>query len=80
MKGITSIVRSLLKTLGSLCLITFTVNSQELPVYEVRRAAAPITVDGKLTDAAWTTAPAVGDFVNNRDGSPSVYKTEARVL
>src|SRR6185503_15551494 len=82
MKGITSIVTSLLKALASMCLIAFTVNAQELqvPVYEVRRTATPIKIDGRLTDAAWATAPAVGDFVNNRDGSPSTYKTEARVL
>jgi len=82
MKGITSIVTSLLKALASMCLIAFTVNAQELqvPVYEVRRTATPIKIDGKLTDAAWATAPAVGDFVNNLDGSPSTYKTEARVL
>src|SRR6267142_5204578 len=51
-----------------------------LPVYEVRRTAIPIKVDGKLDDAAWTIAPSVGEFVNNSDGSQSQYKTEARVL
>src|SRR5574342_153888 len=28
-----------------------------VPRYEVKRAAAPPTIDGKLDDAAWATAP-----------------------
>ncbi len=51
-----------------------------LPVYEVRRTATPIKVDGNLNDVAWTKATLVGDFVNTSDGSQSPYKTEARVL
>jgi hypothetical protein len=68
---------------ASLFLSALTLTSQappRLPVYEVRRTAKPIKVDGKLDDAAWTIAPAVGEFVNNSDGSESQYKTEARVL
>jgi len=67
----------------SCCLSALTVIGQappRLPVYEVRRTAVPIKIDGKLDDAAWAGAPAVGDFVNNSDGSKSQYKTEARVL
>jgi len=30
-----------------------------LPRYDVRRAPAPLTIDGKLTEAAWTTTPAM---------------------
>jgi Carbohydrate-binding family 9 len=51
-----------------------------LPVYEVARVAEPIKVDGRLDEAAWAEAPTVGEFVNNRDGSRSQLKTEARVL
>ena len=50
------------------------------PTSEVWRAAAPIKVDGRLDDAAWAKAPGVGEFVNNADGSPSLYRTEAKVL
>ncbi len=50
------------------------------PVYEVKRTAVPINVDGKLDDPAWAKAQPVGPFVNNRDGSPSPLQTEAKVL
>ena len=51
-----------------------------LPVYEVVRTAEPIRVDGKLDEKAWADAPLIGPFVNNRDGSPSPIRTEARIL
>lgn len=51
-----------------------------LPVYEVLRTAIPIRVDGKLDEAAWINTPGVGNFVINKDGSPSPFKTEAKVL
>ena len=74
--------KMLLMTLGAACLLALTTRAQgpRLPVYEVGRTAGPIKVDGKLDEAAWKKAPLVGDFVNNSDGSPSAYKTEARVL
>lgn len=50
------------------------------PVYQVARTTTPIKVDGRLDDAGWAKAPSVGDFVYNLDGSPSPYKTTARVL
>jgi hypothetical protein len=50
------------------------------PTYEVLRASSPVEIDGKLDDAAWAKAPAVGPFVMNRDGSPAPYRTEAKVL
>lgn len=53
--------------------------SWPLPVYEVSRTTQPIKVDGKLDDAAWAKAR-VANLVLNRDGSPSPYKTEARVI
>lgn len=72
----------LLTALGVACLLSLTVTAQgpRLPVYQVGRTAGPIKVDGKLDEAAWRKASLVGDFVNNVDGSVSVYKTEARVL
>jgi hypothetical protein len=48
--------------------------------YNVLRASSGINVDGKLDDAPWRAAPDVGDFVVNRDGSPSQLKTQAKVL
>lgn len=53
--------------------------SKPLPVYEVSRTTQPIKVDGKLDDAAWAKAR-VANLVMNLDGSPSPYKTEARVV
>lgn len=53
--------------------------SRPLPVYEVSRTLQPVKVDGKLDDAAWAKAR-TANLVLNRDGSPSPYKTEARML
>ena len=50
------------------------------PVYEVSRSGQPIKVDGILDESAWAKAPLLGPFVNNRDGSSSPLKTEAKVL
>lgn len=75
-------IKIILLVLGILSLPAMPVNTQirRLPVYEVSRTGGPIKVDGKLDETAWAKAPLVGDFVNNSDGSPSQYKTEARVL
>ncbi len=51
-----------------------------LPRYEVFRASTPIKIDGDLNEQGWRKAPAVGDFVLNRDGSPAPYQTEAKIL
>jgi hypothetical protein len=51
-----------------------------LPVYEVPRTKIPIRVDGTLDEIAWARTPAVGEFVVNLDGSPSQYKTQAKIL
>jgi len=51
-----------------------------LPVYEVARVTQPIQIDGRLDEQAWREAQPVGNFVNNRDGSPANIKTEARIL
>ncbi len=54
--------------------------SPKRPVYEVLRTSVPIKVDGIPDDPVWSQAPFLGPFLNNRDGSPSPLKTEARVL
>ena len=56
------------------------VPAQKRPVYEVSRTSVPIKVDGMLNDPAWAKAALVGPFVNNRDGSASPLKTEARIV
>jgi len=55
-------------------------NQRPLPTYEVARVTSPIKIDGQLDERAWQEVHGVGDFVNNRDGSASNLKTEARVL
>lgn len=52
-----------------------------LPRYEIKRAAAPFVIDGKLDEAAWTNAspPATLQFLwDNQTGAKQ--KTAARVL
>jgi hypothetical protein len=51
-----------------------------LPVYEVLKTSAPISVDGRLDEPIWSAVPAVGPFVNNHDGSPSDIRTEAWIV
>ncbi len=57
-----------------------TLLAQDRPVYELTRAAGAIRVDGRLDDAAWAKAAAVGPFVNSRDGASSPLRTEAKLL
>lgn len=47
----------------------------------VRADRAPV-VDGDVSDPAWETAPALGDFIQYEPvrGRPSPFRTEARVL
>src|SRR5918911_1869643 len=54
--------------------------TRPLPAYEVARTTTPIRVDGRLDDPAWAKVTGVGEFVNNADGSPAAYKTEAKLL
>lgn len=59
---------------------TASAQTAERRSYEVLRTGQPIRVDGKLDEAAWAGARPVGAFVNNRDGSPSPIRTEAKIL
>ena len=47
----------------------------------VRVAGRAPTVDGRLDDAVWQTAPVATDFVQSRPrpGAPATFRTEARV-
>jgi len=69
---------------GSLALLsawTVAVSAQDVKrTYEVARTRVPIKVDGILDDPAWAKVPAVGNFVNNTDGSQSELRTEAKLL
>ena len=46
------------------------------------RATGPVTLNGKLDEAAWSAAPLATDFIQNdpREGEPATYQTEVRVL
>jgi len=82
MLKMTTQIKTLVMAFAIVSLLALTAAGQEsrLPLYEVARVAERIKVDGRLDEAAWTEALIVGNFVNNRDGSPSQHKTEARVL
>ena len=57
------------------------VSAQSIPRYEVKRAASPITIDGKLDDAAWNQAspPVALQFLwESQTGAKQ--KTAARLL
>ena len=49
---------------------------------EAVRAAAPITIDGALDEAAWRDAPVAAGFLQNEphEGEPASESTEVRVL
>jgi hypothetical protein len=46
------------------------------------RTSEPITIDGRLTEAAWTSAAVGSDFVQSepKEGQPATEQTEVRVL
>ena len=46
------------------------------------RASGPITLDGRLDEAAWAGAPVASNFIQNdpREGQPATYDTEVRMV
>ncbi len=54
------------------------------PAYalEAKRIFAPIVLDGKLSEAAWASAPASDQFIENlpQEKTPAKVKTEVRIL
>jgi hypothetical protein len=52
------------------------------PAIEAVRAQAPVTVDGRLDDEAWTSVPAFSDFTQRdpEEGQPASERTELRLL
>ena len=63
-----------------LCSLSISLKSQTLPRYEVRRVTTKLTMDGQLNERAWADAPLLSAFVNNRDGSATKLRTEAKIL
>lgn len=45
-----------------------------------RRAAGPLTIDGKLDEPSWSTAASTGPFVDTMSGGAGEVRTAARVL
>ncbi len=56
--------------------------TQEKKRAEARRTSHAITIDGRLDEPAWQAAAPATDFIiyNPRNGLPSAYHTEVRVL
>jgi len=52
------------------------------PATRIRRATAPIQIDGVLDDPAWLGAEVISEFVQNRplEGHPVSERTEVRLL
>jgi len=48
--------------------------------YVARKVTGPITIDGKLDEAAWKAAPSTGAFVNTMTGAPAGPDTQAKLL
>jgi hypothetical protein len=56
--------------------------SSPRPTAMAARRNGPVTIDGKLDDAAWSAAPAVADFRQYQptEGAPATQRTEVRIL
>ncbi len=68
------------RTLVALLSAAPAIIAQNLPRYDIHRAAGRIVVDGKLDEPAWQQAPAASDFHFNwwKDGEKE--KTTAKIL
>lgn len=57
-------------------------SGQERRKVEALRASGHITIDALLDEPSWQTAPPATDFIiyNPRNGAPSSYRTEVRIL
>src|ERR1051325_2187570 len=70
----------ILGTVCFYCVVNMTVLAQQIPTYHVARVTTQLKIDGRIDERAWAETIPVGNFVNNRDGSPSKLTTEARIL
>ena len=71
----------LIPLLGSLALATAS-NDPSAPVAEARRTSAAPTIDGRLDEPEWGSAPAVSDFRQKEpsEGEPATEATQVRIL
>ncbi len=69
-------------TLVSLSLLFFlnTIYGQTIPQYTVTKSAIAMTIDGKLTEPEWVSAPLTAKFVHHTDGSATRLSTQAKFL
>ena len=72
--------KTIMSAVGTICLVSTTVFSQQVPSYRVARVTTQLKIDGRIDERAWADTALVGNFVNNRDGLPSKLSTEARIL
>ncbi|MBM3957816.1 MAG: hypothetical protein FJ313_07180, partial [Gemmatimonadetes bacterium] len=52
----------------------------KIPTAKCGRTGAPPTIDGKLNDACWKAAPAIGSFIDIDKRTPSKWPTTVRLL
>lgn len=65
----------------ALAVVCVSVHAQtQHPAYEVLRATRNVPIDGSWGEGVWASAPTIGPFTNNRDGSSSSIRTEAKIL
>ena len=55
-------------------------SAQDVAHYVARRAAGPITIDGRLDEPSWQMAEKSPRFVDMVTGEPGFYDTRAAVL
>lgn len=60
---IRQILVALLPFAGFVAVTAAAADAPALPEYSVQRVSSPLVIDGRLDEAAWFAAPAVGEFV-----------------
>jgi hypothetical protein len=69
-----------MRTLPALLLLAALLPAQDRPRHRIPRAASPITIDARLDEPAWRSAPSVGDFIFNWYTSGEKEQTVAKLL
>jgi 3-keto-disaccharide hydrolase/cellulose/xylan binding protein with CBM9 domain len=67
-------------TMASAASWKFPCPEDQIAKYEALRVSEPITVDGRLDEAAWKAAPRSPRFVDIITGKPAIHDTQAAVL
>lgn len=65
---------------ASLVLLVNTIYGQTIPQYTISKSATAVTIDGKLTEPEWVSAPLTAQFVHHTDGSATRLSTQAKFL